>query len=56
MDLKGGFHYLVWASLELTMWTRLESDSQIATCLCLQSPMFKGRGHHDQLAKCSLKA
>lgn len=44
-----GSHYVVLAVLELVVKTRLTSNSQIYTHLCLLSDEIKGVKHHARL-------
>jgi hypothetical protein len=41
-----GFLCVALAVLELTLWTKLSSNSQRSGCLCLPSAGIKGMSHH----------
>lgn len=45
---KTGFHYVALASLEITMKTRLASNSE-TICFCFLSGVIKGVYHHASL-------
>jgi hypothetical protein len=49
LSLERGSHSIALAVPELTLWTRLVSDSQRSACLCLLSAGIKGVCHHAQL-------